>query len=102
MGDIISLNQWPMPIEIMEFIQNSSQYLSIPLNTSQWRLRGIEKSWSELTSIGINARILIGIDWYWSAFGHDRGSPVFLIYLYSREEGRIRRFNVLSLDAVSF
>ncbi len=34
--------------------------------------------WSELIDIGINARILIGIDQHWLALGIYRGSPVYM------------------------
>ena len=39
------------------------------INSDQCRLM------PKLINIGINARILIGIDWHWSALGIDRGSP---------------------------
>ncbi len=41
-----------------------------------WSEMPLNRHWSELIDIGINARILIGIDRHWSALGIDQGSPV--------------------------
>ena len=74
-----SPDQCPMPIKIMALIRNVSQCRSLPINADQFRsipLIGIDRHWSELIDIGINARILICIDRHWSALGIDRGSPV--------------------------
>ena len=55
-----------MPIKIITLIRNASQCLSIPPNAE---LIDIDQHWSALIDIGINARILIGIDRHWALIG---------------------------------
>ncbi len=69
-----------MPIEIMALIRNASQCRSLPINADQFP--SIDRHLSELIYIGINARILIGIDWHWALIG---GVLIKLLILRSIE-----------------
>ncbi len=79
---------WSMPINTNHMSINADQnygidptYLSIKINQNQIRIHGIDRHWSLFTGVGINSTIRISIEWYWSAMGIDRWSPVLQHYI---------------------
>ena len=76
--------QWQsMPIKIIALIQNASKCRSLLINrhwdqcqkSFDFICRCLYSIFNHFSSMKEQPRILIGIDWHWSALDIDRGSP---------------------------
>ena len=88
---------WSMP-NANQCRSKSCHWSETPINDDHCQSISIKSfwliwHWLELIGIRINARILIGIDWHWSALGIDRGSPEVYRHIKHTMHSKNRSFN---------